>query len=92
MNRIKLTRDLCWAAGKDAGNASMRKGNRKEWNRKDLTVAFKEINRLLNILGKQKMYYTICAHCRQEVACTKDGEYICRCKCTEHKVTLDKVI
>ena len=52
MGRIKLTRSICYAAASDAGNASMRRGNRVKWNSTDYNAAIKEYNRLLDILYK----------------------------------------
>ncbi len=50
MAEFKLTYELCMAAGKDAGNKHMRKGNRTAWNRSDYNIAAKESGRLLDIL------------------------------------------
>ncbi len=50
MGRIKLTRSICYAAASDAGNASMRRGNRVKWNLTDYNAAIKEYNRLLDVL------------------------------------------
>lgn len=46
-NRVTLTRDLAFASGQDAGNASMRKHNRKAWNDEDYNVAARTTNKLL---------------------------------------------
>ncbi len=50
MRRIKLTRLMCYAAASDAGNTSMRRGNRVKWNLTDYNAVVKEYNRLLDIL------------------------------------------
>jgi hypothetical protein len=39
---------LARSAGTDAGNRSMRKAGRKEWNEEDYEVAAKEYNRIIN--------------------------------------------
>ena len=44
--RTLLTRELSYAAGRDAGNRSMRKAGRKAWSREDYDAAWAEFNRL----------------------------------------------
>ena len=44
--RIKLTREIAWAASKDAANRAMRKGGRKAWSQEDFNVAIGEFDRL----------------------------------------------
>lgn len=46
---IELTPELAYAAGHDAGNRSMQKGNRASWNDDDLDAAVLETQRLLAI-------------------------------------------
>lgn len=29
------------------------------------------------------MYYTTCANCGKEVPCTKNGDYVCECGCSD---------
>jgi hypothetical protein len=41
-----LTRDIAWAAARDAGNARMRAGSRRAWSRGDYNAAVAEFNRL----------------------------------------------
>ncbi len=50
MKGIELTFDLAYAAGADAGNASMRKASRAKWNENDRNVAAKVTNDLLYML------------------------------------------
>jgi hypothetical protein len=44
--RIALTEAICFAAGRDAGNASMRKAGRKVWAQADYDAACEEFKRL----------------------------------------------
>lgn len=44
--RIKLTRDLAWAAAQDAGDASMRKAGRTHWSAEDYNVCVRTFERL----------------------------------------------
>lgn len=46
--KIILTKEIAYAAGHDAGNASMRKAGRKRWNEEDWNQAAKVTNRLLD--------------------------------------------
>ncbi len=48
---ITLTYVICMAAGRDAGNAHMRKAGRTIWNLDDRNAAAREANRLLDIMG-----------------------------------------
>ena len=41
-----LTREIAWALATDSGNRSMRKNNRKKWNRYDKKIAGEEFSRL----------------------------------------------
>ncbi len=47
-----LTYDIAYAAGKDAANRRMRKGNRTKWDVDDYNEAAKECNRLLDIIER----------------------------------------
>lgn len=47
---IMLTEALARAAGMDAGNRSMRNGNRTAWNEDDYNTASEVTNRLLDQL------------------------------------------
>ena len=51
MKKPLLTYEICYDAGTDAGNASMRKAGRKKWNQEDFDAYMCEINRLLAIMG-----------------------------------------
>jgi len=44
---IQLTPKIAFAAGFDAGNASMRKGGRSKWSRSDFNAAARVTNALL---------------------------------------------
>lgn len=44
--RIEMTYELAMAAGKDAGNYSMRKDGRTHWNQKDWNVMARTVNKL----------------------------------------------
>lgn len=48
---MRLTYDLAMAAGRDAGNRSMRKAGRSAWNREDWGAAAECTNRLLKWAG-----------------------------------------
>ena len=47
---MTLTKELAYAAGRDAGNRSMRAGNRVVWNEDDYNAASEVTNRLLDQL------------------------------------------
>ena len=47
---MTLTKELAYAAGRDAGNRSMRNGNRTAWNEDDYNAASEVTNRLLDQL------------------------------------------
>ncbi len=44
--KLKLTYNICMAAGKDAGNRNMRKHGRKAWNVDDWNAAAEVSNKL----------------------------------------------
>lgn len=44
---LRLTRELAYASGQDAGNAAMRKGGRSRWNEDDANIAAEVTNRLM---------------------------------------------
>lgn len=44
---IELTNDIRYAAARDAGNRSMREGNRTVWAQVDLEAAYAEYARLV---------------------------------------------
>ena len=46
MNKPKITYSLAMAAGRDAGNRSMREGRRTQWAVKDWNVACETFERL----------------------------------------------
>ena len=48
MNGLKITYGIAHAAGWDAGNLTMRKGGRSEWNSEDLNEASRVMNELLD--------------------------------------------
>lgn len=54
MSRIKLDRALASAAGRDAGNRSMRAAGRKHWNEDDYNAAARECNRLFDIIEAEE--------------------------------------
>ena len=45
------TRSMCYAAGRDAGNRSMRAGGRGVWNEEDVTAAMATFYRLAVVMG-----------------------------------------
>lgn len=47
---MTLTPNIAYAAGRDAGNRSMRNGNRTAWNEDDYNAASEVTNRLLDQL------------------------------------------
>ena len=47
---MKLTYEICHAAGTDAGNRNAKKHGRTKWNRDDYNIAANEQNRLLDVL------------------------------------------
>lgn len=49
-NSMTLTKVMAYAAGQDAGNASMRKAGRIEWNEDDFNAAAAEFARLVEFL------------------------------------------
>ena len=55
MSKIKLNRFMCYVAGCDAGNASMRRACRLKWSGEDYNIAAKETNRLLDILDQRQL-------------------------------------
>lgn len=44
---MTLTKAMCYSAGRDAGNRSMRKAGRAKWNQDDYNAAAEEFERLL---------------------------------------------
>lgn len=50
-NRVTLTPTIAYAAGTDAGNASMRKAGRKKWNLDDRNAAAEVTCRLFRAMG-----------------------------------------
>jgi hypothetical protein len=50
--RPALTPELAYAAGRDAGNRSMRRAGRTAWNEEDWGAAADVTNRLLALLRK----------------------------------------
>ena len=46
MPRVKLTRELAYAASVDAGNRAMRAAGRKAWTQDDQRIAIREFDRL----------------------------------------------
>lgn len=65
MARLKLTRELAFAASLDGGNRSMRPGGRQSWNKQDQSVAVREFNRLWPQC-KHKVERGFCAICFEE--------------------------
>lgn len=49
---MKLTREMCYAAGMDAGNLSMRQAGRTKWNEDDYNACVRVCNRLLDSITK----------------------------------------
>lgn len=47
---MKLTKTMVYAAARDAGNASMRKGGRTVWAVKDYNAACAEFSRLIKFV------------------------------------------
>ena len=47
---MKITPAIAYAAGRDAGNASMRKANRTTWDEDDYNAAAETTNRLLDLI------------------------------------------
>lgn len=47
---MKLTKAMVYAAGRDAGNRSMRAAGRTEWNEDDYNAAAAEFARLMRLL------------------------------------------
>jgi hypothetical protein len=43
---VSLTRKIAWATATDAGNRSMRAGEREHWNEDDYNAAVAEFERL----------------------------------------------
>ncbi len=52
MKYITLTPILAYAAGRDAGNAAMRKAGRKRWSPGDYNKAIAVTNKLMDALAK----------------------------------------
>jgi len=50
---LPLTPEIIGAAGRDAGNRSMRRGGRTSWAKKDYTAAVRMSNRLTRALHSQ---------------------------------------
>ena len=53
MTRVVLDSKLMYAAGRDAGNRSMRANNRTSWNNDDYLAAVAEFDRLAKIKAKE---------------------------------------
>ena len=51
MGRLKLTREMCYAAGQDAANRSMRNSGRTCWDETDWNIACAEFERLSKFLA-----------------------------------------
>lgn len=51
---MRLTRELAWAAGWDAGDRSMRAAGRKRWSKKDYAAAVAEFDRLWPVEKEQE--------------------------------------
>lgn len=49
---IKLTYDLAWRAGMDAGNRSMHADRRTAWSEEDYSAAVCEFDRLWSLLAE----------------------------------------
>jgi len=52
--RITLTREIAFAAGRDAGNRHMTKAGRTKWNREDYNAAATETNKLLDVVDPEQ--------------------------------------
>lgn len=61
---MTLSKVLIYAAGRDAGNASMRKGKRKQWNVADWNAAANVVARLM-AQAKVDIAANFAQHCEQ---------------------------
>lgn len=53
-NTIELTYEVAMAAGQDAGNRSMHRGQRAVWNERDWNAAAAATAKLLNVKETKK--------------------------------------
>ena len=51
---VGLTKAMCYAAGQDAGNRSMRAAGRVEWNEDDWNAAAAEFARLIRLVSNER--------------------------------------
>lgn len=51
---LTLNQALCYAIGRDAGNRSMRRHGRTQWNESDYNVAAKAYQRAMNPLKRKR--------------------------------------